>query len=411
MEFDQSTRRALWAILALARAALDDLNYISVGLDATSGSEIHARDKLLAEVALLLTEIRRCTTKNDELNNLCGKDIQRLLTFCDLDRAKSIVCRYPQSALAFGTIALAMQSIGGGRDKFVAMITAATLSPFYFSIERPPFRELEAHWLRARLTDDYSALDAVPKTGLLFRQTHPAFVRREDLYAKTHAAMYLTDFGHKVLHGPFDMEMLCQGLDHDLAWALAMADWDLLGELLMGARYCLDRLTPWHVSCEEAIDGVFERFGFLPAPTFDAPYAASLAEADRARYCRFHAYHTTIVYGLSLLSRRRVAVKKFPESFQKLDIKSLLYKAMITAPGIGLEGSGIDSEWFVADRASRLWFSDELIAEIILLRTNQAGHITAAAELASGISAPSECSGLRKTIDVLISHRSNLMDA
>ncbi len=223
--------------------------------------------------------------------------------------------------------------------------------------------------------------------------------------------MYLTDFGHSALHGQFDVELLCQRLDHDLAWALGMADWDLLGELLMTARYCLDRLTPWHVSCEGALDGVFERFSFVPGPTFDAPYAAGLPDPDRTRYCRFHAYHSTIVYGLSLLSRRSGAVNKTPESFQMLDIKLLLCEAMISVPGISLEGSGIDAEWFLADRADRLWFPDELIAEIILLRTNRVGSIVAAAELASSIRVPPECSALRHTVDVLISHRSLFKNA
>ena len=119
----------------------------------------------------------------------------------------------------------------------------------------------------------------------------------------THDAMYVTDFGRKRVSGTFDRQVLARSLDHSLAWALGRADWDLAGELSMAAWYCRDVSTSWQSSCDDALDAVFERFGFVPAPTFDTNYANALTSTDRDRYSRFHAYHTTIVYALLLLAR------------------------------------------------------------------------------------------------------------
>ena len=181
----------------------------------------------------------------------------------DCERAIKIIHRLPAAALAFGTIALALQSIDRCKHPLYCAVWSALQSPFFFSIERPWFRELEALWLFSRLRKDSSSRLPAHSTAILFKRTHPIFLRREDMYAKTHIAMYLTDFGHHKPTG-FDAETLRLSLSHDLAWSLAMADWDLLGELLMTTCYSLARAPAWQSICEAVLDAVLRGSGLYP---------------------------------------------------------------------------------------------------------------------------------------------------
>lgn len=401
-----SSRRVLIKLVTFARGVLGCIEHIGIALPGRSDEVTHARDKALAEISLLLTEIRQHKATDAELRDLCGEAIEELLSLCDFDRMIAIIYSFPQAALAFGTIAVALKTAGHEDHPLCSMVYAAIKSPFYFSTARPEFREHEALWLIARLTGDASALEAVPRTGLLFRRTHSVFLRREDMYAKTHEAMYLTDFGRRRLEGAFSRNLLATSLDHDLAWALGKADWDLVGEISTAASYCLDAPTCWQSICDAALDAVFDRFGFVPAPTFDTNYANTLCSIDRERYSRFHAYHSTIVYGLLLLAKESHPDTTPPGPHQDLeDLAPLLSGVFALLPSFSFAGGGVDPNWYLAHRSEDLLFRNDLIAEIVLGGACETAGFEAAAKLASAISSSHASSTLRDTIEVIVSHQ------
>ena len=98
----------------------------------------------------------------------CGAAIEQLLSLCDFDSILAIIYEFPQAALAFGTIALALKSIERESHPLYRMVSAAIESPFFLSTARPEFREHEALWLAARITGDVSALDPRPERGFYF---------------------------------------------------------------------------------------------------------------------------------------------------------------------------------------------------------------------------------------------------
>jgi hypothetical protein len=220
-----SADSSLTDLVSLARQVVKDLDHISVALSGGQDVLVKAREKAVAELSLFFVEVRRHEDIDLKVRQSCAEGIEELLDMYDCERAIKIIHRLPAAALAFGTIALALQSIDRCKHPLYCAVWSALQSPFFFSIERPWFRELEALWLFSRLRKDCSSRLPAHSTAILFKRTHPIFLRREDMYAKTHVAMYLTDFGRHKPTG-FDAETLRLSLSHDLAWSLAMADWD-----------------------------------------------------------------------------------------------------------------------------------------------------------------------------------------
>jgi hypothetical protein len=181
----------------------------------------------------------------------------------------------------------------------------------------------------------------------------------------------------------------------------------LLSELLMTTCYSLAQAPAWQSICEVVLDAVFERFGFIPSPTFDTAHARSLSGMNRKRYVRVHSYHSSIVYALSLLSRyapptttpARAAVAP------GLDWEELLAAAFTLLPGFSLEGSGLDPGWAVSGRATELFFPPELIAEVVLLRACELSPFALVTGFGATLDVPIACATFRDTCNVLASHR------
>lgn len=174
----------------------------------------------------------------------------------------------------------------------------------------------------------------------------------------------------------------------------------------MAAWYCRDVSTSWQSSCDNALDAVFERFGFVPAPTFDTDYANALTSTDRDRYSRFHAYHTTIVYALLLLARHgRQPVPAVDPAQDLGDLTPILAAAFDPRVGFSFAGTGVDPEWFHPKASDLLRFRNDLIAELILTNVSDRVGCETAAALASDIVSGKLDSPLADTIAVLIAHR------
>jgi hypothetical protein len=387
------------------RQIADSVHSLIVNLDKirlclpTLDKEVaFAKDKAIAEIGLFLIEVVTSEVPKP-LRQKCLDELESLIEICDFRRIQSLVYCRPQAALAFGTVGLALQAIGRIDHPMYETLQTAIASPFYLATSRPEFRELEAYWLARRMQSIAAPLiPNKPLTGILFRQTHPVFLRREDIYAKTHAAMYMTDFGRNAIDGNFNQQRVLQGLNHDMAWAYVYADWDLVGELLMSSYYVSPRThTSWQKICDDSLDAIYDKFGCIPTPGFNGVYADTLSKSDRNHYLLFQSYHTTIVYGLLLLARQRRQI--FTETdCRSTDLEEFLRSAFENGC-FELTGSGLDENWFILD--ADLSLPSDFVADLILMNVYERAGAEIALALIDRIDEAIVTIPLRETIVIL----------
>lgn len=406
-------KNSLLKIILFIEELITNIDRIGMSMPGNSNVATLARDKAIAEIALFLTELQQHASTDELIKQRCTIAIEHLLVACDFSRINSIIYRCPQAALAFGTIALALKAIDQRDNSFYTLMQAAIDSPFYLSTSRPEFREFEALWLAGRIKEEAIShvFSKTPRTGILFRHTHANFLRREDMYAKTHMAMYLTDFGRYELNGSFDKDLISRSLDHDLAWAFGCADWDLVGELSMAALYCLDDAPlPWQAGCHKALDAVFHKFGCIPMPTYDEHYARTLTKDDDRLYLVFHSYHTTIVYGLLLLAQcGRNGFET--EQYEDISTCDLLLSTALSSGNFVFSGSGLDKNWFDPCHTQDLNLRNDFLAEVVLSKVCEDHGMDKSMEMALLISDAKEGSALRETIEMLFTHKARFSAA
>lgn len=162
--------------------------------------------------------------------------------------------------------------------------------------ERSPYRLLDQAWVSSKAR---GAVDPAIATGTLLPFTSlgnldgAPFMHRADLYALTHAAMYMTDFGEWSLPNVYASEVigaisLSRLLDGDLDLAAELA----LADVLVGDTAADEA----QVAVRAVLNDAFDAMGYVPSPTFDQ--AEHVHAADPDAYIRFHSYHTTFVYAL-----------------------------------------------------------------------------------------------------------------
>lgn len=254
-----------------------------------------SRHKVICETALLLVVAHR---------DLCGDG--RLVSAIQVFLAKAMdltvdaqmlldLDRYPQTASSIALLLLAARAYGVP-CAIERHVETAFRSPFFLSAERVPFRIQEAHWLRERILPDFEPWQTDSHGALFDRWQHPAVLSRDDLYAITHSAMYLSDFGQRRMCSKLEEQSM--NVRHGIAMSFANADWDLLGELLLTARYLSLPKSSIERAGEEILWSIYDRHGLVPGLGYRASDAERHAGSDHQFYQFLQSYHSTLVLAL-----------------------------------------------------------------------------------------------------------------
>jgi hypothetical protein len=139
--------------------------------------------------------------------------------------------------------------------------------------------------------------DLLPHS-ILTSNAHPIYASELDVYAITHAVMYLTDFGSHELPLSLKPSRVGAMVDSCLAWNILSSNLDLLGELLMSAASSVNPWSPYARLAWPLLTSVWDEFGFLPSSTFNTTRYSSLSGDEASAYAFLHIYHTTYVGGL-----------------------------------------------------------------------------------------------------------------
>ncbi|MED7948862.1 hypothetical protein PUR61_12335 [Streptomyces sp. BE20] len=249
-------------------------------------------EKMLIEAALFALIAHRAVGDDPALSRLLDA-----ITDCtdSLDHIYELVRWQPYLWSSAGAIWVILDRFGrGDAAKRARLRTLWCEEQIPHPRERVPYRLLDQAWVRtiAEGKRDPRLSSAGLRSCTSFENVRGAlFMATGDLYALTHTAMYVTDFGRagRVSADQEWIDALC-------ACRLLLNDLDLAGELALTDALTSDRPREGTLTALAALSSIFDRLGFVPSPTFrDAEHRRA---PDPTNYLLFHSYHSTFVYGL-----------------------------------------------------------------------------------------------------------------
>jgi len=120
---------------------------------------------------------------------------------------------------------------------------------------------------------------------------------RFDIYAFTHAVMYASDLGERVVVLPRPSRAVAADADAALAFSLDSNDFDLAGEVMLTWPMLGLVWSPAAIFAFRLLADVEDDVGFLPGSTFDFTRYQALTGDERARFALLTSYHTAYVMG------------------------------------------------------------------------------------------------------------------
>jgi hypothetical protein len=257
------------------------------------------REKFVAETALLLyaaavpAASRRCH----------GDRIRRVATALS-SHARSpeleaaLMIRPAMAAeLSVAHVCLSSLGIGDARFDLVVRNAVASCPPV---AEKIPWKDIEADWL-ARLCPTFPRCSWLPRSiehTLLATGLDVLSAPREELYAFTHALIYLCDFGRAEAEPPRPAATVLADAEGSLACCIDDDDFDLCAELLLSWPYLRQPRSPVAAFATGLLCRLEDAVGYLPCPGLSISALDELEPEQRTRALFDQAYHTAYTMGL-----------------------------------------------------------------------------------------------------------------
>jgi len=288
---DRLNTSLAWATTTVKHARLDSQLWCPEGDDGA----IRPIDKMVLEASLLALVAGRCQGARTAAEDLISEVSKRSEV---TSRIYDLVRWRPHLRTSLGLLWLALDSFDCGDSSQRRSIRNMWESePFPTQPhERSPYRLLDQAWVSSKVR---GAIDPAITSGALASFTPlgnldgAPFMHRNDLYALTHTAMYITDFGEWPSQQMYPSELITA-----ISLSCLMdGDFDLAAELVLADVLVGDTIADvGQITVRTALNDVFDAIGRVPAPSFNKA-DHSLAD-DPETYVRFHSYHTTFVYAL-----------------------------------------------------------------------------------------------------------------
>jgi hypothetical protein len=258
-------------------------------------------EKIIAETAVLL--IAASTIRDsDALSTRFDRVARALIPHARSDRMRLGLCMRPALAWDYGLAHLCLRRLGYPDAQFERLLRRSLRSQACAGRERPPHRVLEIEWMsrmkRGLRAATPQGCSATARQSVL---NHPIDIyggTRDDVYAFTHAVMYVADFNIHPQSFPRPPAVLLAEAEAALARALDEEDYDIGGELILawpltGTTWSAAAAFGFHVLAD-----VEDQVGFLPAAATQLHRLNALQGEARGEYLSATAYHTAYVMGL-----------------------------------------------------------------------------------------------------------------
>jgi len=296
----QDLERRLCHALDIAKQAVERLapdGYID---SACPGNNLRP-EKLISETALLLFAASTAGS-HDTVKVRIQSIAQILIPYARSERMLLGVCMHPALAWDYAQAHVCLSRLGYQDSAFDQLLQQSADSQAKDGCERVPYRMLEQEWVR----DNWKASASRPRkhtrtaasNSVLNRSMDVLNGSREDIYAFTHALVYVTDFNVHPRRLPRSRSVILAEAEAALARCLEEQDYDLGGEVLLAWPLTGKSWTAAAAFGFRVLAGVEDKAGFLPAPNTRLQRLSELQGEDRTKYLLATAYHTAYVMGL-----------------------------------------------------------------------------------------------------------------
>lgn len=258
-------------------------------------------EKLIAETAFLLLGASTAGG-HPEVTERIRCLAERLTFYARSERMLSGMCLEPALALDYAQAHICLTRLGYPEPGFDAVLRRSLDSQAHAGRERPPHRVLEQLWLEGSWDGSRSSASKRPpaavRESVLGRPMDLLSGSREDVYAFTHALMYVTDFNLRPRLLPRPVSGILAEAEGALGRCLDEQDYDLGGEVALA--WPLTR-RPWSAAATfgfRVLARVEDQAGFLPSQSINLERLNELKGGQRSDYLLATAYHTAYVMGL-----------------------------------------------------------------------------------------------------------------
>jgi hypothetical protein len=292
--------RRLDRVLATAEHAVDRLAGAGY-TDPVDPARSVRPEKVVSETALMLLAAAS-VPQAPALARRVDELARRLAPLARGARMRAGVCFEPALALDYAQAHACLRAMGHGDAAFDALLQAATRAQAFAVRERVPHRALEQRWVAEHCGVDGPAglpsMRALAAMSALGRPLDLVGASREDLYAFTHALMYLRLPPLAPKRLPRPRAELLRDAEAALVRCIADEDYDLAGELLLAWPLTDTRFSPCSAFAWQVLAAVEDAAGFLPSPGTQLGHLERLEPRLRTDGLLASAYHTVYVMGL-----------------------------------------------------------------------------------------------------------------
>jgi hypothetical protein len=257
-------------------------------------------EKVISETAVLL--LAASGAADPDVAARTSALAQMLIPHARSERMKLGVCIEPSLSLDYAQAHACLSRLGYPDPAFDKLLEQCMQSQARAGRERPPHRMLEQRWIAGLLGISPPGLERLSRSAAANSVLgHPMDLLsggREDIYALTHALMFVADFSSRAPGLPRHRSAILSEAEAVLASCLDESDYDLAGEVLLAWPLLGGDWTPGAAFGFRVLARVEDAAGFLPSPGTRIEHLNKLEGEERTNCLLATAYHTAYVMGL-----------------------------------------------------------------------------------------------------------------
>jgi hypothetical protein len=292
--------RRLCHALDIANLALEQLG--PTGYANSKDAALNVRsEKVICETAVLLLNASAVPFYS-EAHRRITQLAEALIPYAHSERMLLGLCLEPSVAWDYALPYVCLKRLGYCDSRFDGLLSQSVNSQGHAGRERVPHRMLEQEWIAKgwdeSLRKGGAAGSQTARISILNNPMDLFGGTRDDIYAFTHALMYVTDFNLRPAPLPRQHSIILAEAEAALARCLDDEDYDLGGELLLSWPLTGESWSSAAAFAFRVLARVEDQAGFLPTPATRISELNALEGVERKRYLIATAYHTAYVMGL-----------------------------------------------------------------------------------------------------------------
>ena len=292
----QDLVRRLCHALDIASLAIKHLAPAGYAAGEDSSSTIR-REKPIAETAVLL-HAASVAMHCPEVELRIHRVARELEPYTRNSQMRLGLALSPSLALDYSLGHILLTRLGYPDPSFDALLQQSLAAQGHAGRERTPHRMLEQQWLASLWSKPVASPGVTARTSILNQPLDLFAASDTDLYAFTHAVMYVTGFHLNGTSLPRGRGTILAEAEAALARCLDAQDYDLSAEILLAWPLTGKHWSPAAAFAFRVLADVEDKAGFLPTPATRVSELKAREGADRSQYLLATSYHTAYTMGL-----------------------------------------------------------------------------------------------------------------